>query len=83
MQFILEFILGIIIEGSFEASNSKKVPLPLRILFAAFLAVLYLAIFGVLLWFGIISKSVLVIALVSVVFVAVTVLLIREFKSRI
>ena len=79
---MLEFIIEVIFEGSFEMSNAKKVPMPLRILFAVVLIALYLSVFGVLLWCGIISKSIPVTLLVVFAFAVITVLLVKEFKKR-
>ncbi len=32
MEFILELLFDIIVEGSFELGSEKKVPIPLRII---------------------------------------------------
>ena len=79
---ILEFIINIIFDGTFEMANSKKVPMLLRIIFAVVLIALYLSVFGALLWCGIISKSIPVTLLVVIAFAVITVLLAKEFKKR-
>lgn len=48
MDFIIEILFEIIIEGSMELGSSKKVPLPLRILAAILILVIYLGMGG---WF--------------------------------
>lgn len=41
MEFLLELIFEIIIEGSLELGTTKKVPMPLRILACALLLIIY------------------------------------------
>ena len=66
---IIEVVLELILDGMVEAANSKKAPMPIRIVLAAILGLLVLALFGLLLWVGISSGSVLLIVL-SVVLLA-------------
>ena len=66
---IVEVVLELILDGMVEAANSKKAPMPIRIALAAILGLLVLALFGLLLWVGISSGSVLLIVL-SVVLLA-------------
>lgn len=79
---ILDFFAEIIFDGTFEMANSKKLPMSLRIIFAVVLIALYLSVFGVLLWCGIISKSIPVILLVVIAFAVITVLLAKELKKN-
>ena len=66
---IIEVVLELILDGMVETASSKKVPMPIRIALAAILGLLVLALFGLLLWVGISSGSVLLIVL-SVVLLA-------------
>ena len=63
---IIEVVLELILDGMVETASSKKVPMPIRIALATILGLLVLALFGLLLWVGISSGSVLVIALDAV-----------------
>ena len=52
MEFVLEILFEIIIEGCLEVWSEKKVPMPLRILGALLFLVFYLGISGVLIYIG-------------------------------
>ena len=70
MDDIIEVVLELILDGMVEAANSKTEPMPIRIGVAAILGLLVLALFGLLLWVGISSGSVLLIVLSVVLLVA-------------
>jgi len=56
MEFILELIFEIIVEGSLEIGTSKRVPLPLRI----FTMLIVIAVFGgVIVLFFILALSIM------------------------
>lgn len=82
---IIELILELILDGMAEAAGSKKVPMPIRITLGAILALLVLALFGLLLYVGINSDSVVLIVL-SVILIAAAIIgavfKIKAFKSR-
>lgn len=50
---LVELILEIILEGAVEAAGSRRVPLPVRILLACLLVLLFGGIAGLLIWVGI------------------------------
>lgn len=52
MEFVIELIFEIIIEGSMEIWSEKKLPMPLRILAAIIFLVFYLGFVGVFLFMG-------------------------------
>lgn len=52
MEFIMELIFDIVIEGSMEISSEKKVPMPFRILAALLFLAFYLGVAGVLIYIG-------------------------------
>lgn len=52
MEFILELIFDIIVEGSIELGSEKKVPMPLRILALLVVLILYIGFAGVLFFVG-------------------------------
>ena len=53
MDDLLELILEIILEGAATAADSRRVPLPVRILMAGLLLLFFGGIAGLLLWTGI------------------------------
>ena len=82
---IIEIILELILDGMVEAAGSKKVPMPIRIALGSFLALLVLALFGLLLYVGISSGSIVLIALSAVLIVASIIwatVKIKAFKAR-
>lgn len=60
---IIEIALELILDGAIEAAGSKRVPLAVRIVLVVFLALFFLALFGLLLWVGVSHKSILLILL--------------------
>ncbi|MBE6878756.1 MAG: hypothetical protein E7488_06300 [Ruminococcaceae bacterium] len=78
------FILEIIFEGASEAVSSKKVSMPVRIILAAVLLVLWLGICGLLLAVGIKQgKTGLIIlsALIFIAYIIITAGKIKELKG--
>ncbi len=57
MDLLFEAIFDLILEGSFEASKSSKVPKPIRILLILLIVLVYLVIIGFLFYIGIIGLS--------------------------
>ncbi len=57
MDLLFEAIFELILEGSFEASKSNKVPKPIRIFLILLIALIYLLIIGFLFYIGIIGLS--------------------------
>ena len=57
MEFIMEFLFELIVEGSLEASSDKKVPLPVRIIAAIVLIVVYGGMIGLFLYSGIHGRN--------------------------
>ena len=53
MEFVLELIFEIIIEGTIEIGTSKKVPLPIRIIALLIFLLIYGVILGVIAMVGI------------------------------
>lgn len=53
MDDLLELVLEIILEGAAAATDSKRVPLPVRILLAALMILFFGGIAGLLIWTGI------------------------------
>jgi len=57
MEIIFDILFELIVEGSIGAVGDKKVPLPLRILAAVFLIVIFGGLVGVLIYIGIDEKN--------------------------
>lgn len=74
LDTLVEILLEIIIEGLLEAAESKKVPMPVRILLAAGVVLIFGAVVGILVWNGIARGSLLLI-ICGVLFLALIILL--------
>ena len=57
MEIILEILFELIVEGSIGAVGDKKIPVPIRILAAVFLLLLFGAVVGALIYIGISEGS--------------------------
>lgn len=84
MEFLLELLIDLIVDGSMELSTSKKVPNFIRYILIAFIVLLYLSVIGILFVLGIIigkenpaAGSLLLIS--SLVFLVFSVL---EFRKK-
>ena len=84
MDFIIELVMEIIMEGAIEAAESRRVPWPVRILLIAFLLVFFLGLFAILLIAGISNDSVVMIVIAFLYLVAViagVVYKVRKYKK--
>lgn len=85
MDILFEIIICVIFEGIYAGANSKKVPMPLRILLAIVIVVPLFAIIVLLLWAAVEYKSILFGAVDAVVllgFAAMVTKLIKSLKQR-
>ena len=75
MDIIFETLFELILEGSIGAMGNKKVPLPIRIIAAVFLFLLFGALIGGLLYLGISEGNwiMIVIAIVIVLLLGFTI----------
>ena len=71
MEIIFDIIFELIVEGSIGAVGDKKVPLPLRILAAVFLVVIFGGLVGVLIYIGIAEKNWIVLVFGVIIALAV------------
>jgi hypothetical protein len=53
MEILFEALFELILEGSFDASKSSKIPKPIRYILVLLLSLIYIAIIGFILYFGI------------------------------
>ena len=74
LDTLVEILLDIIIEGTLEAADSKKGPMPVRILLAAGVVLIFGAVVGMLIWNGVIRGSLLLI-ICGILFLALVILL--------
>lgn len=87
MEFVMEFLLELILDGSVEiaTAESKKIPMPVRIIAALIVTVPYLAICGLILWIGIKNRQPLMFVLSAGLFLLFCVGLVYQilkFKRR-
>ncbi len=80
MDFVLELLLDIILEGCIETAEEKRVPVILRIICAALLILFYCGLVGILLFAAIENKSGLM--LFITVFIALIFLFAFVYKYR-
>ena len=81
MGFIAEFLFELIVEGSWEASSDKKVPLAVRIIAGLILMAVYGALIGVCFFIGIHDRKWIVLVL-GIVILVITVLGVRTMYKN-
>lgn len=81
MDFIMEFLLEIILDGALESITEKKIPLLIRIFAALILLVFYLGFGGCLLYIGISEKNGLITGIAIFWFLLITYVIIRKCKE--
>lgn len=48
MEYLIEFILELVLEGGIEVTKSNKVPKPIRYIILGIIALLFIAVIGVI-----------------------------------
>lgn len=71
MDFVFEVLFDIILDGCTDIVKEKKIPLFIRILCAAILAIFYIGIVGLLLCIGISNQNIIIflIAVLAALFI--------------
>lgn len=82
MDFILQLIFELIVDGSVSSLDNKKVPLPLRILAAVFLIVVFGGIVALCIFVGINEKKWIVLAIGILIAVAVIIAAVSTVKKN-
>lgn len=82
MDFVLEILFEIILEGCIEITEEKNVPLIFRILCAVILVLVYGGMVGILLYVGISNKSLLLLFIAVFVASIIPIALVYKFKIR-
>lgn len=81
MDFIIEILLEIILDGALESVTEKKIPLLIRIFAALVLLVFYLAFGGCLLYIGIAEKSGVITGIAIFLFFMIACVIIKKCKA--
>lgn len=79
---LLELILELILDGMVEAAGSKAVPKPVRILLSVILALAFLAFFGLLLYIGIDSGSIVMIVITVTLFAGAVIGILYKIRKH-
>lgn len=84
MDILIEFVFDLVFGVTIEASKSSKVPKPIRYILIIFLALFYLAVFGLMAFMGIsICKDNLIGGLIILLFtLGLLILSIYKFKKE-
>ena len=51
----MDFVLELLLEGGIEAGKDKRIPRPVRYVLIVLIALVFIAVFGLLIWMGIIA----------------------------
>ena len=82
MDFILQLIFELIVDGSVSSLGDKKVPMPLRILAALFLIIVFGGIVALCIFIGIHEKKWIVLAIGILIAVAVIIAAVATVKKN-
>lgn len=86
MEFFTEIILGIFVEGAIGLMGERKAPLGLRIVIAAILVLVYIGLFGGLMYGAITTGHPVPIVIMSLITAGVTALVVvaiaKQFKDK-
>ena len=75
MEFLFEILLELILEGTMEASQNKKVPKLVRVVLIVLISAFYLSVIGLILFIGVICwktnkiGGLIIITIGSVIFI--------------
>ncbi len=82
MEFIIELILDLLLEGSIEASKSAKVPKPIRYILIALISLFFLAVIGLIILLGIDTLKNSKLAGITVILMGVLLLILAIMKFK-
>jgi len=80
MEFLIELILELIFEGSMEISSNRKVPKIIRYPLIGIIFLLFLVVFGIILFVAIISYKESII--LSILFIIIDIFLVIGFIKK-
>ena len=82
MEFILDILFDLIIQGSIEAAGDKKVPMALRVLAAVILIVVFGGVVALCAFIGITERNWIVLAIGAVIAVLITFAIVSTVKRH-
>lgn len=81
MDFLIELLLDIILEGSIEAVSEKRVPFPVRILLTIVLIVFFVGVFVLLFYLGVKYDLLFITIVTAILFVLFMLGMIKKIKD--
>ena len=83
MEFLIELILDLLFEGALDASQSRRVPRPIRFFLIGLLTLFYVAFIGLLIFLGIVimRQTILFGTLLIIFAVVFTVICVLKFRK--
>ena len=87
MDFVVELLLELLMEGGFALADSKKTPTGIRVLLAVLLAVFYSALIGVAMTVGVntlakdITTSIFLFVMAGILIIMAIVFLLKIYKK--
>ena len=84
MEYLIEFILELFLEGGLEATKSNKVPKPIRYIILGFISLFFLAVIGLIYFTAFLILKQSTIAFILIFFLATFMLIsvIIKFKKE-
>ena len=55
MELVVELVLTLFLEGGIEASKDRRISRPIRYVLILLIALFFIAVFGLLIWMGILA----------------------------
>ena len=55
MELLVELVLTLFLEGGIEASKDRRISRPIRYVLVLLIALFFIAVFGLLIWMGILA----------------------------
>jgi membrane protein YdbS with pleckstrin-like domain len=55
MELVVELVLTLFLEGGIEASKDRRISRPIRYVLVLLIALFFIAVFGLLIWMGILA----------------------------
>ncbi len=81
IETLVEMVVEIILDGTWELMTVKKIPMFIRVLVAGLLLALYIGFGGILIYIGIKNNSMVVTVCAVVLLVVAWVVAVRKYKE--
>lgn len=82
MEYIFEFILELVFEGSIEVSKSNKVPKYIRYPLMVIILLFFIAVIGLIFWVGILSLKENILLGILLILIALFMFIMSVIKFR-